>query len=132
MFTGRATLTLASPGFELLKNIFFKAIFSKIIDVHDFPIKDMFLGSYLGSVGSGMSRNVFLSYFLPVVHAAGVFSSEQIRHRASVHEVGVWFSLQGRPTGTPHRKALLEKWQSHCSEKVNEIDFSKAVPKFRN
>ena len=41
------------------------------------------------------------------------------------------FFSQGRPTGTPHRKALLEKWQSHCSEKVNEIDFSKGVPKSR-
>ena len=27
---------------------------------------------------------------------------------------------------------FLEKWQSHCSEKVNEIDFSKGVPKSRN
>ena len=31
-----------------------------------------------------------------------------------------------------HRNPLLEKWQSHCSEKVNEIDFSKGVPKSRN
>ena len=36
--------------------------------------------------------------------------------------------LLERPTGNP----LLEKWQSHCSEKVNEIDFSKGVPKSRN
>ena len=40
----------------------------------------MFLGSYLGSGGSGMSRNVFLSYFLPVVHAAGAFFSEEKLH----------------------------------------------------
>ena len=40
--------------------------------------------------------------------------------------------LQGRPTGTPYRNAPLEKWQSHCSEKVNEIDFSRGVPKSRN
>ena len=45
----------------------------KIINFHDFLIKIIFLGSCLGSAGSGMSRNVFLSYFLPVVHAAGVF-----------------------------------------------------------
>ena len=32
----------------------------------------------------------------------------------------------------PYRNPLLEKWQSHCSEKVNEIDFSKGVPKSRN
>ena len=36
--------------------------------------------------------------------------------------------LLERPTETP----FLEKWQSHCSEKVNEIDFSKGVPKSRN
>ena len=50
----------------------------KIINFHDFPRKIIFLGSYLGSAGSGMSRNVFLSYFLPVVHAAGAFFSEKI------------------------------------------------------
>ena len=49
----------------------------KIIDFHDFPIKIMFLESYLASGGSGMSRNVFLSYFLPVVHAAGALFSEK-------------------------------------------------------
>ena len=32
----------------------------------------------------------------------------------------------------PYWNLLLEKWQSHCSEKVNEIDFSKGVPKSRN
>ena len=69
-------ITFASPGFELLKKFFF-AIFSKIIDFHDFHIKIMFLGSYLASGGSGMSRNVFLSYFLPIVHAAGAFFSEK-------------------------------------------------------
>ena len=42
------------------------------------------------------------------------------------------FFSQGRPTGTSYRNAPLEKWQSHCSEKVNEIDFSKGVPKSRN
>jgi hypothetical protein len=31
----------------------------------------------------------------------------------------------------PYRNTPLEKWQSHCSEKVNEIDFSKGVPKSR-
>ena len=31
-----------------------------------------------------------------------------------------------------NRNIPLEKWQSHCSEKVNEIDFSKGVPKSRN
>ena len=41
------------------------------------------------------------------------------------------FPLPCAPTGytTPES---LEKWQSHCSEKVNEIDFSKGVPKSRN
>ena len=48
----------------------------QIIDFHDSPIKIIFLGSYLGLHRSGMSRNVFLSYFLPVVHAAGAFFSE--------------------------------------------------------
>ena len=38
---------------------------------------------------------------------------------------------QGRPTGTSHQNTFLEKWQSHCSEKVNEIDFSKGAPKSR-
>ena len=55
-----------------------------------------------------------------------------IRHRASVHEVGVWCSLQGRLAGTPLPEPVLEKWQSHCSEKVNEIDFSQGAPKSRN
>ena len=50
----------------------------KIINFHDFPIKVIFLGSCLGSAGSGMSWNVFLSYFLPVVHAAGAFFSEKL------------------------------------------------------
>ena len=55
------------------KNKCFLAIFSKIIDFHNSPIKIIFLWSYLASDGSGMSRNVFLSYFLPIVHAAGAF-----------------------------------------------------------
>ena len=37
------------------------------------------------------------------------------------------YSYRKHFTGSP-----LEKWQSHCSEKVNEIDFSRGVPKSRN
>ena len=39
----------------------------KIINLNDFQIKVIFFESYLGSAGSGMPRNVLLSYFLPVV-----------------------------------------------------------------
>ena len=42
------------------------------------------------------------------------------------------FLLQDHPTGIPYRNSPLEKWQSHCSEKVNEIDFSKGAPQSRN
>ena len=59
-------------------------------------------------------------------------SLEKIRHRASVHEVGVWCSFAGSSYWNSPPKCPLEKWQSHCSEKVNEIDFSKGVPKSRN
>ena len=55
-----------------------------------------------------------------------------IRHRASVHEVGVWLPFAGSSYWNSPPESPLEKWQSHCSEKVNEIDFSKGVPKSRN
>ena len=41
------------------------------------------------------------------------------------------FPLPCSPTGCTTPESL-EKWQSHCSEKVNFIDFSKGVPKSRN
>ena len=40
--------------------------------------------------------------------------------------------LESSYRNSPPRPLFLEKWQSHCSEKVNEIDFSRGVPKSRN
>ena len=46
------------------------------------------------------------------------------------HGLGMWLCL----VVLSYRKTpaeYLEKWQSHCSEKVSETDFSKEVPKSR-
>ena len=75
--------------------------------------------------------------------AKRAFKVFYIRHRASVHVSGVFSSVHVSGVSgvfpcyrvllpeTLHRN-YLEKWQSHCSEKVSETDFSKGVPKSRN
>ena len=70
-------------------------------------------------------------YCIYVVYRHVYYIYIYIRHRASVHVSGVWFP-SGRVSYRNPIQESLEKWQSHCSEKVNEIDFFKGVPKSRN